>query len=387
MDLFQEETNQEDRHYVFSMQYIGMKWWRRRWSWKHEDSKEISVLQQMGTWFRCTLGKLGETQDLALRCWQTKSNANIVCVRMSSESIFKIVTQSTKTHWEWLFVHRKQQLFSSVSVDDIKKWLGKKQNFAILWKKLMKDVDLEDCMSFFDHVHWMYSAWMQTKWNHYRTIHEDVWITYFWRSNWRFLGCRMVLRYGRTRQAVSLRLYLEVVVRLQPGLRTFDNQGAFVLKPGCALGQVSSLSLGFGRPLPPIAPGLGRENFQTPLGSGCDLGWNMTETETQALGHTIVFQLLLLLCCCCCCFAFAALLLLVLLCCCFLLLLSWLCAAAFGAALLLCGCFCCFAATFAALPLFSFVFFFFSFLLFFLFSFFHMFFLSFFSFFFFFLFF
>ena len=29
----------------------------------------------------------------------------------------------------------------------------------------------------------MYSTWMQTKWNYYRTTHKDVWITYFSRSN------------------------------------------------------------------------------------------------------------------------------------------------------------------------------------------------------------
>ena len=50
---------------------------------------------------------------------------------------------------ECLLVHRKQGLFLSVFVDDIKK----KQNMARMWKKLMKHVDLDEPTSFLDHVH------------------------------------------------------------------------------------------------------------------------------------------------------------------------------------------------------------------------------------------
>ena len=45
-------------------------------------------------------------------------------------------------NWECLFVHRKQGLFFSVYVDDIK-MAGKKQNVAPMWKILMKNVDLQ----------------------------------------------------------------------------------------------------------------------------------------------------------------------------------------------------------------------------------------------------
>ena len=55
-------------------------------------------------------------------------------------------------NWECLFVHRKQMLFLSVDVDDIK-MAGKKQNFVPMWKKLMKDVDIEEPTSFLDHVY------------------------------------------------------------------------------------------------------------------------------------------------------------------------------------------------------------------------------------------
>ena len=55
-------------------------------------------------------------------------------------------------NWECLFVHRKQKLFLSVYVDDIK-MAGKKHNLAPVWKKLMKDVDIEEPISFLGHVY------------------------------------------------------------------------------------------------------------------------------------------------------------------------------------------------------------------------------------------
>ena len=54
--------------------------------------------------------------------------------------------------WECLFVHRKQKLFLSVYVDDIK-MARKKQNLAPMWEKLMKDVDILEATSFLDHVY------------------------------------------------------------------------------------------------------------------------------------------------------------------------------------------------------------------------------------------
>ena len=52
--------------------------------------------------------------------------------------------------WECLFVHRKQGLFKWVYVDDIKV-AGKKKNMAPMWKKLMKNVDLDEPTSYLDH--------------------------------------------------------------------------------------------------------------------------------------------------------------------------------------------------------------------------------------------
>ena len=54
--------------------------------------------------------------------------------------------------WECLFVHRKQGLFLSVYVGDIK-MAGKRPSMAPMWKKVMKDVDLDEPTSFLDRVY------------------------------------------------------------------------------------------------------------------------------------------------------------------------------------------------------------------------------------------
>ena len=55
-------------------------------------------------------------------------------------------------NWECLFVHREKGLFLSVYVDYIK-LAGKKQNIALMWKVLNKEVDLGEPTSFLDHVY------------------------------------------------------------------------------------------------------------------------------------------------------------------------------------------------------------------------------------------
>ena len=55
-------------------------------------------------------------------------------------------------NWECLFAHRNQKLFLSVCVDDIK-MAGTKQNLALMWEKLMKDVDILEPTPFLDHVY------------------------------------------------------------------------------------------------------------------------------------------------------------------------------------------------------------------------------------------
>ena len=66
-------------------------------------------------------------------------------------------------NWECLFVHRKQKLFPSVCVDDIK-MAGRSRILASMCKKLMKDVDIEEPTSFLDHVFFvLHSTEMQTQ--------------------------------------------------------------------------------------------------------------------------------------------------------------------------------------------------------------------------------
>ena len=55
-----------------------------------------------------------------------------------------------------MFVHRKQWLFLSENVDDIK-MTGKKHNLAPMWKKWMKNVDIDEPTSFLDHVYLGYT--------------------------------------------------------------------------------------------------------------------------------------------------------------------------------------------------------------------------------------
>ena len=55
-------------------------------------------------------------------------------------------------NWECLFVHRKQGVYLSENVDNIK-MAGKKQYMAPMRKKLMKNVDLDEPTSLLDHVY------------------------------------------------------------------------------------------------------------------------------------------------------------------------------------------------------------------------------------------
>ena len=56
-------------------------------------------------------------------------------------------------NWECIFVHRKQGLFLSVYVHDLKKKARKRHNLNPIWKKLMKLVDPGEPKSFLDHVY------------------------------------------------------------------------------------------------------------------------------------------------------------------------------------------------------------------------------------------
>ena len=86
---------------------------------------------------------------------------------------------------ECLFVHRKQGLFLSVYVDDIK-MVGQKQHLVPMWMMLMETVGLDE-LYFWSRILGIYSTWMQTEWNHWG-IHKNVWIADFCWSNSKIPG-------------------------------------------------------------------------------------------------------------------------------------------------------------------------------------------------------
>ena len=77
--------------------------------------------------------------------------AGLLCERQFEEVLLGLGLEKVP-NWECLFVHRKQGLFLSVYVDDIK-MAGRKRNMAPMWKNLMKLVDLGEPASFLDHVY------------------------------------------------------------------------------------------------------------------------------------------------------------------------------------------------------------------------------------------
>ena len=81
----------------------------------------------------------------------TVSHLEASCGKDSLKKLYSDL-DGTSTELGCLFVHRKRGLFLSVYVDDIK-MAGKNQNLAPMWKKLMKNVDLDEPTSFLDHVY------------------------------------------------------------------------------------------------------------------------------------------------------------------------------------------------------------------------------------------
>ena len=93
-------------------------------------------------------------------CTVTHSQAS--CGKDNSRK-FCWSSNGKKYRIECVFVHRKQGLFLSVYVDYIK-MAGKKQNMAPTWKKLMKQVDLDEPNSFLHHENLgTHSKWMSNR--------------------------------------------------------------------------------------------------------------------------------------------------------------------------------------------------------------------------------
>ena len=113
----------------------------------------------------------------------TDTHSHDSCGKDSSKKHWWSLDGKKVQNWECLFVHGRRTLFLSVSVDDIK-MAGKKQNLAPMWKKLMKNVDIEKPTSFLDHVYLgCAQRECKTKRENYWAKQQDVWIPYFCWSN------------------------------------------------------------------------------------------------------------------------------------------------------------------------------------------------------------
>ena len=88
-------------------------------------------------------GQTSKTQWCLLNAICTDTHTQDFHGRGSSKKLYCKWNRKKVPHWVCLFVRRKQGLFLSVYVDDIK-MVGQKQNMAPMWKKLMKMLILTD---------------------------------------------------------------------------------------------------------------------------------------------------------------------------------------------------------------------------------------------------
>ena len=77
--------------------------------------------------------------------------AGLLWERPSEEVLSELEWEKKVPNWECLFVHRKQG-FSVIGTRCPQKMNPEQQNMALMWKKLMKNNDLDEPTSIFDHV-------------------------------------------------------------------------------------------------------------------------------------------------------------------------------------------------------------------------------------------
>ena len=158
--------------------------WVQQKSWMSLRDNQIVMDKQPTQYLRVHSGKIGRCSQTAqnpkvrmssfLDTYSTKQMAKIMVKPWKSSTIPRTKSVWTRTcriilrekfekligswmekgpNWECRFVHRKQGLFLSENVDDIK-IAGKKQNIAAMWKNLMKEVDLFEPALFLDRVYY-----------------------------------------------------------------------------------------------------------------------------------------------------------------------------------------------------------------------------------------
>ena len=77
--------------------------------------------------------------------------AGLLWERHLEEALFKMNCEKLQG-WECLYVHREQQLFVSVYVDDFK-IMGKVEKISKMWKRMRKEIDLEPETELSDNVY------------------------------------------------------------------------------------------------------------------------------------------------------------------------------------------------------------------------------------------
>ena len=122
---------------------------------KIAQNSEIRMSRYMDTSSTTQMDKImGKVEDPVLpleRNLYGHPLTGLLCERQFEEALFELGWEKIP-NWECIIAHRKEGLVLSVYVDDIN-MAGKKQNMALMWKKLMKNVDINEPTSFLDHVY------------------------------------------------------------------------------------------------------------------------------------------------------------------------------------------------------------------------------------------
>ena len=124
-----------------------------------QDSSQFPSrsVQMYGCVFHDVIGRnLGQTlkiQWFLLNEIHTDTHMLDCCAKDSSRKFCWNLDGETHQIENVCFAHRKQWLFSSENVDDMKMAGKRNRMWLPMWKKLMKNVDLDEPMSFLDHLY------------------------------------------------------------------------------------------------------------------------------------------------------------------------------------------------------------------------------------------
>ena len=114
----------------------------------------------------------------------TDTHLQASCGRDQFEKVLLGLQWEKVLNWDCLLVHRKQRLFSSVYVDDIR-MAGRKQDTSPVWKKNETGRSWTTNIISWSCILGMHSTWLQAERNYYGGIQKIVRVTNFCYSNWK----------------------------------------------------------------------------------------------------------------------------------------------------------------------------------------------------------